>query len=183
LTSIAYLAGKPVDDADLLAVLGPGLAPSADAPPIPSRDWNAFGFALGVRLLKAYAQQAIAEEHVIDICKTALATVAGAHDLLTAPDGASTVAIIEATLRPMTMLASSPAADLEWRIFRWGTRRIRRNRRLHDALADLARDAAEAHAELAARAGNDPDAARAEELAAQRADATTVLAGNASALL
>jgi hypothetical protein len=179
-----HLGGKPVSDADLLDVVGPGLAPTADAPPIAALDWNAFAFRLGARLLDLYARQSSAQQHVIDICSTAVAIVGSVRELLAKPDRVEAMlAQTEATLRPMTMFSKSPAAELQLRIFRWGVRRIHRDRRLHDALADLARDAAEAHAELAARAGLDPGVARAAELAAQRADAATILAGQASSLV
>lgn len=179
---IAFLRGRPIADADLLAVVGPGLSPAADAPPIVSRDWNHFAFALGLRLLIVYAHESKSKDHVLDICKTALAMIATVDELLASENPQASVAMIEATLRPMTMFAHSSAAELQLRIFRWGMRRVHRDRYHHDSLADLARDAAEAHAEIAARAGNDADAARAVELAAQRADAATVLAGQAALL-
>lgn len=179
----AFLQNQPIADADLLAVIGPGLAPSIDAPPISSRDWNVFAFALGLRLLQVYANESKSEAHVLDICKTALATLVSLDELLAAENAQVTLGMIEATLRPMTMFAGSAAAELQLRIFKWGTRRVRRDRFHRDSLADLCRDAAEAHAEIFARAGQDADAARDTERAAQRADAATVLAGRAASLL
>ncbi len=177
----AFLRGQSIADADLLASIGPGLAPSAEAP-IASRDWNHFAFALGLRLLIVYANESKSQQHVLDICKTALATMVTLDPGAAEEDRHARLGMIEATLRPMTMFARSVAAELQLRIFRWGTRRARRDRTLHDSLADLARDATEAHAEIAARAGNDADAARDAERAAQRADVATVLAGRASSL-
>src|SRR5262245_37888748 len=179
----AYLRGQSIDDAELLTVVGPGLAAGPDVPPIPARDWNAFAFVLGARLLASYSRQASSQAHVVDICSTALATVSAAHDLLTQPDITVTLASIEATLVPMTLFSGSPAAELQLRIFRWGMRRIRRDRYHHDSLADLARAAADAHAEIAARAGDAADDAREVELTAQRADAKAVLAGSAASLI
>ncbi len=180
----AFLRGRAIADDDLLAVVGPGLAPAADATPIPSRDWNHFAFTLGLRLLIVYAHETKSKDHVLDICKTALATLVSVDELLAGEESETraTVGMIEATLRPMTMFAESAAAELQLRIFRWGMRRVHRDRHHHDSLADLARDAASAHAEIAARAGNDADAARDAERAAQRADAATVLAGRAASL-
>lgn len=162
----AFLRGLEVDP---MACLGPGLSRSPSAEPISAQRWNVFAFELGARLLARYAAQANATSHVIDICRTALATVATIHERLAEPELAVQLAMIEATLRPMTMFAGSPAAELELRIFRWGVRRARRDRRLEDSLAALAHDAAEVHAQLAAEAGEDADQAREAELEAQRA--------------
>lgn len=163
----AFLRGVEVD---LLAHLGPGLSHGPATEPISAQRWNDFALKLGARLLARYAAQANATNHVIDISKTALATMATIHERLAEPELEVQLAMIEATLRPMTMFAESPAAELELRIFRWGVRRARRDRHLEDALAALARDAAEVHAQLAAEAGEDADQAREAEREAQRAD-------------
>jgi hypothetical protein len=163
----AFLRGVEVDP---MANLGPGLSHGRATEPISAQRWNGFAFKLGARLLVRYATQANATNHVIDISKTALATMATIHERLAEPELALQLAMIEATLRPMTMFAESPAAELELRIFLWGVRRARRDRHLEDSLAALARDAAEVHARLAAEAGEDGDRAREAEREAQRAD-------------
>jgi hypothetical protein len=176
----AWLAGEPVDD--LLARVGPGLAPAPDAAPIDARSWNAFAFTLGIRLARAYAHRPNAGEHVVDQMIVALAQIASIDELLADPEATTKLAITEATLRPFTMFAQSSAAELLMRLFRWGTRRVFKDRKLADSLAKLAAEAIDAHAECAGLAGADPDAARAAERAAQLADARTVLAGNARSL-
>lgn len=181
---VAWLGATPIASEALLARLEPGLAATRDGSPASSFAWNAFAFAMGRRLLAAYAQQTSAQLHVIDICASALVTVAGVKDVLAAGEsGATSVAMIEATLHPMTMFSRSSAAELLFRIFRWGTRRVRRDRRFHDGLAALAESARDVHAELADLAGGDPQAARDAEAAAQHADALRVLAGDEAALV
>ena len=177
----AWLAGEPVDD--LLAHVGPGLAPAPDAPPIDARSWNAFAFTLGIRLARAYAHRPNAGQHVVDQMIVALARIASIDELLVDPEACMKVAITEATLRPFTMFAKSNAAELFMRLYRWGTRRVRGDRKLADSLVKLAAEAIDAHAECAGLAGTDPEAAREAERASQLADARTVLAGNARSLI
>ncbi len=177
----AWFAGAPVTD--LLARVGPGLATAPDATPIDARAWNAFAFALGMRLGRAYAGRPNAGQHVLEQIAVALLQIASLDELLADPEGHVKAGIVEATLRPFTMFAQSTAAALIVRVFRWGMRRVYKDRKLADSLAKLAADAVEAHAETAALAGDDPDAAREAERAAQLADARAVLAGNAQSLL
>lgn len=180
--TFAWLAAAPLDDTAALAHLGPGLAPAADAPPIPALAWNHFAFALGRRLLVAM-NTGDAEPHVLEVCVHALAMIAGAESLLGQPDALLQVGTLSATLHPMTMLSPSPAAPLLLRLFDWGTRRLQRDRKLADSLATLCAEARALHGLLAARAGADPDAASSAELAAQRSDARTVLAGASASLV
>jgi len=113
-----------------------------------------------------------------------LLTVAHVEDVLArGEEGRMSAAMIEATLRPMTMMSRSAAAALENRIFLWGMRRVRRDRTLVDSLASLAAAAREAHAELAELTGGDANAARDAETTAQRADALRVLAGDHAQLV
>lgn len=165
-----------MNDAALLARVGPGLAPSPEAPPVPALAWNAFAFEVGRRLLTELAKQPGAAAHVIEAASSGIAAVGAAESLLRDPqEGFIAIAMIEATLRPMASLDGSTAAALLLRIFRWGTRRLRKDRRAPDSLATLAAAACEVHAELAALSGHDPDTAREAERAAQLADARSVL--------
>lgn len=160
------------DDAVLLSRLGPGL------PGVATWAWNEFAFELGRRVLVELAKQPGAAPHVIEAASSGLAAVGAAESLMSNPkEGLETVAMIEATLRPMATLAGSSAAALLLRLFLWGTRRIRSDRRVADALATLAAEACNAHADLAALGGLDAEAARQAERAAQLADARALLAG------
>jgi hypothetical protein len=180
---VAWLANQAIDETALLAHLGPGLAPAANAAPLPGLAWNRFGYALGVRLLRAYAEHPSAQQHVLETCSTALAIVGGLDQILAEPETATSTMMIEATLHPFTRFADSTAAALLFRIFRWGTRRVRRDRRFADSLAQLAAEACEAHAELAGLLGRDAAAAREAERTQQLADARTMLAGESDRLL
>ena len=180
---VAWLSNQPIDEAALLEHLGPGLAPAIDAAPLPGLVWNRFGYALGVRLLRAYAEHPRAAQHVVETCSTALAIVGGLDQILAAPETATSTMMIEATLHPFTRFADSSAATLLFRLFRWGTRRVRRDRRFADSLAQLAAEACDAHAELAGLLGRDASAARETERTQQLADARTMLAGGSDGLL
>jgi hypothetical protein len=182
-TTLAWLAGQPIDEAALLAHLGPGLAPAEGAAPLPGLAWNRYGYALGVRLLRAYAEHPNAKQHVLEACSTALAIVGGLDQILADPQTLISTMMVEATLHPFTRFADSDAATLLFRMFRWGTRRVRRDRRLADSLAQLAAEACDAHAELAALLGRDASAAREAERTQQLADARTMLAGESERLL
>lgn len=182
MTAFAWLAGAPLDETAALDHLGPGLAPAADAPPIPAQAWNSFAFTLGSRLLVAM-NTGETERHVLDVCIHAVAMVAGAESLLGDPDAPLQIAVLSATLRPMTMLSPSPAAPFVQRLFAWGVRRVERDRRLTDSLATLCAEARALHGELAERGGHDPAPAIAAELTAQLSAARTVLAGAHKALL
>ena len=107
-----------------------------------------------------------------------MAAVGAAESLLSDPEeGLKTVAVTEATLRPTATMDGSSGAALLLRIFRWGTRRIRKDRRVADSLATLAAEACNVHAELAALGGHDADAAREAERARQVADGRALLVG------
>lgn len=182
MTAFAWLAGAALDEGAVVECLGPGLAAAADAAPIPALAWNAFGFAVGRRLLIAM-NNGETEQHVIDVCVAALVRVAGVAELLGEPDAELQAGKLEATLRPMTTLSPSPAAPFMMRLYSWGLRRIQRERRLEDSLATLCAEARALHGQLAERFGRDADAAVAGELAAQLADARVVLAGAAGSLV
>ncbi len=142
----------------------------------PASAWNAFAFKLGERLLVALADHPGAKAHVLEIAMQGIAAVGAAENLIRDGEkGTMAVAMIEATLRPMAMMDGSSAASLLLRIFRWGTRRVRQDRRVADSLVTLANEACEVHAELAGLAGQNADAARDVERAAQRDDAEEVL--------
>ncbi len=178
---IAWLRGEPVHDSSVLSCVGPGLAPGPGAAPIAALAWNAFAFELGRRLLAALSMQPGAAAHVLDAASSGIAAVGSVQELLERTsdpkEGAQAMAMIEATLRPMATLDGSSGAALLLRIFLWGTRRVRRDRRIADALATLAAEACEVHAELAGLGGNDPEAAEEAERAAQLADARSVVSG------
>jgi hypothetical protein len=172
----AWLRGEPIDD--VLEHVGPGLAAAPDATPIAAREWNAYAFAMGRRLLAAYARRPTTQEHVLEIGAMALATLADTEGLIALGDqGRYTVLSVEATLRPTALFSESDAMKVLLRIFRWGTRRVQQDRHLRDSLADLSVAACAAHGTLAELAGDDPMAAREVEREAQRADALDVLAG------
>lgn len=182
MTVFAWLAGAALDEREVVGHLGPGLAASVDAAPIPALAWNAFAFACGRRLLSAM-NNGETEQHVIDVCVAALVRIAAVAESLGEPDAELQAGVLEATLRPMTTLSPSPAAPFMMRLYAWGVRRIQRDRRLEDSLATLCAEARALHGQLAERFGRDADAAVAAELAAQLADARVVLAGAADSLV
>ncbi len=180
---VAWLSGAPVEEAELLAHLGPGLAACEGAAPVPALDWNAFAFALGRRLLLAYAGRPDAHGHALEVVPHALVCIAAVRDLLgEGEQGVVRLAMIEASLRPAALFTGAPVA-LVLELLRWATRRVRRDRHQVQSLAALAAAAVEVHAELAALAGQDAEAAREAERAVQLADAREVLAGRGEALV
>jgi hypothetical protein len=173
---IAWWRGEPLDEDALLASVGPGLTPRRDAAPVSAWAWNTFAFELGRRLLVELAGQPGSAAHVIEAAASGIAAVGAAKDLMSDPEaGLRDLAVIEATLRPMATLDGSSAAALLLRVFFWGTRRIRKDRRNADSLAALAAAARDVHAELAALSGDDPEAARQAERASELADARSVV--------
>jgi hypothetical protein len=169
----AYLRGTALDDEALLANVGPGLAAGADLAPIAAAAWNAFAVQLGVRLVVAMELG----ERERTAAAQALAAISDLPALLASERPELAVGMIDATLRPLLMMAGGgPGTALFRRIFAWGVRRATRDRRLADSLADLATAAAETLGELAELAGRSAADAIAAERATQLADARAILA-------
>jgi hypothetical protein len=161
-----------------LDAIGPG-AIGAGGAPVPAAAWNGFAFRLGARLLAAWADTG-PHAHVFETLKTGIAFVGAAEDLRLEPNAYTQVLVIEATLGPITLMAGGAgpardAVDVLHRLFQWGTRRIRRDRRCPHDLAGLAAEAADVHGGLAELLGRDRDEAVAAELEAQREHAGRIL--------
>lgn len=149
---------------------GPGHGPA------PASAWNTVAFRAGERLLRAWVAVEAVPEHVADLWIAALACV-GAEEELRTEAGRVHVWSLLATARPFGLGMRSAVHDALLGLFTWGTRRAARDRKVRESLPELLAAVADARAELAGVAGEDPDAARRVEEAAQAADVAEVLGG------
>lgn len=178
---VAWRGGKAVPPDELLAAMGPGLAPSAGAAFVPAARWNEVAAAIGERLLRAVAMVRPFQEREADIyvnCIAVMATSAG-HDAGRRGAALEAVAFLNTSRIMAEPRPPSIEGALRWfaPALAWATRHPLLDRKCPYKLSDLAAEAVAHHAALARAHGADPEAARLAEQQAQRHDVSSALAG------
>jgi len=183
---IAWREGKGIGEADLLAAMGPGLAPSATAQVVPTARFSEVAAAIAARLVRAIAvaSPGIAE-HELQMLVHAIAAMAigGEHD----EERRIAALMAQANLGIVSRFGTARTFALEgalgWfpRALEWATRRARLDRKCPHNLPELAAEAVSHHIAIARALGRDPEAAERAELEAQREDVRAVLSGRAVA--
>lgn len=185
---VAWREGRGVPPEELLASMGPGLAPGQDSPCVPVTAWSLVAAAMAARLLRSIAQIPALQEHETSMLAHAVAAMSIGGE----PGEENRIASLmaQANLGIVTRIGTARTAAVEgalsWfpRAFVWATHRARLDRKCPYSIPDLAAEAAAHHAALASsHPGGDPEAARRAELAAQRRDVESALQGRPIELL
>jgi hypothetical protein len=184
---VAWREGSGVPAGELLASMGPGLAPGENTACVPITAWSRVAAAMAARLLRSIAQIPGMQEHETNMLVHAVAamSVGGEHNEENRIVALMSAANLGIVTRIGVARTASVEGALSWfpRALAWAAHRACLDRKCPYNLPDLAAEAVSHHAALASHHGGDAKTAREAERGAQRRDVESALQGREIDLL